>query len=135
MAKATLLKFDQIPQVDRGKGITSTPLVGEPIGANRFCSGITTFPPGAAIPLHTHNTDEQITVLEGEGLAEIEGKQTPVKPYDTTFIGAGVVHRFINTGQGQMRIMWVYASTQVTRTYVETGETVPQLSRSEFQSH
>ena len=133
MAKARVLRFDEIPPVDRGKGITSVPLVGTATGASRFSSGITTFPPGAAIPLHTHNAEEQVTVLEGEGLAEIEGKQTPVKPYDTTFIGAGVVHRFINTGNGRMRILWIYGSTQVTRTYVETGETVPQLSCAEFE--
>lgn len=132
MAEPRLLKFDQIPVVDRGEGINTTPLVGTAIGAKVFSSGITTFPPGGAIALHTHNVDEQVTVLEGEGEAEIQGKRHPVKPYDTTFIQAGITHRFINTGKGRMRIMWVYASTNVTRTFVETGQTVQQLSPGEF---
>ena len=53
----------------------------------------------------------------------------PARPYDTTQIVPGEVHRFINTGDVPMRILWVYGSTEVTRTFTETGETVPQFSR------
>ena len=127
MSEAHLLRYDEVTTVERGGGITSKPLVGEPQGATVFCSGVTSFPPGASIPLHTHNTDEQVTLLEGEGTAQIEERQEQVKPYDTTFIPAGVPHRFINSGQGRMSIMWVYGSTYVTRTYMETGETAPQF--------
>ena len=53
----------------------------------------------------------------------------PVNRYDTTFIPAGVPHRFINRGKDKMRILWVYSSIQVTRTYVETGEETDQFGR------
>ena len=82
---------------------------------------MTSFPRDAAVALHTHNTDEQVTLLEGEATAEIDGRQEPVTPYDTTFIPTGVPHRFINRGNGTMRILWVYGSVHVTRTSVETG--------------
>ena len=35
----------------------------------------------------------------------------------------------INTGDSIMRILWVYGSTEVTRTFADTGETVEQFSR------
>ena len=127
MEEAKLLRFNEIPLIDRGGGIYSTPLVVEATGAKDFSSGVTSFPPGASIALHTHDADEQVTLLEGEGTAEIEGRQEPVNPYDTTFIPAGVPHRFINRGVGNMRILWVYGSVQVTRTYVETGEETSQF--------
>ena len=129
MSEARLLRFDEIAPVDRGGGIYTTPLIIESIGARTFSSGITTFPPGAAIALHTHNADEQVTILEGQGTAEIEGRHEPVNPYDTTFIPAGVPHRFINRDGSNMRILWVYDSTRVTRTYVETGQETDQLGK------
>ena len=95
MSEAVVLHFNQVPRVDRGGGIYSNPLVVEATGAKVFSSGITTFPPSATIALHTHNTDEQVTLLEGAAVAEIEGRQEQVNPYDTTFIPAGVPHRFI----------------------------------------
>ena len=127
MSETHLLRFDQISPVDRGEGIFSKPLVGEAQGSTVFSTGVTSFPPGASIPLHTHNTDEQVTLLEGEGTAQIENRMEEVNPYDTTFVPAGVPHRFINRGNGRMSIMWIYGSTYVTRTYVETGEEAPQF--------
>ena len=129
MSKARLLHFNEIPTIDRGAGIYSTPLIVEATGATSFSSGMTTFPPGASIAVHTHNTDEQVTLVEGEGIAEIEGHLEQVQLYDTTFIPTGVAHRFINRGNGDMRIMWVYGSVHVTRTYVETGEEMDQFGR------
>lgn len=124
---ARLIRFDQVETVERGKGITSTPLTPEPLPGQGFVMGVTTFPPGTSIRLHSHNTIEQVTILEGEGLAELNGEQLPARPYDTTQIAPGEVHRFINPGPGTMRILWIYGSTEVTRTYADTGETVGQF--------
>ena len=129
MSEAHLLHFDDVPAMERGGGITGRPLIGEDQGSTTFCSGITSFPPGASIPMHTHNCDEQVTLLEGEGTADIEGRTENVAPYDTTFIPAGVPHRFINRGDGRMSIMWIYGGTYVTRTYTDTGETAPQFGQ------
>ena len=49
--------------------------------------------------------------------------------YDTTFISAEMPHRFINRGDGSMRIMWVYGCTRVTGRYVETGVETDQFGR------
>ena len=89
--------------------------------------GITSFPPGAGIRLHSHNTIEQVTLIEGEGIAEIDGIEHPVRPFDTTQIPPGIHHRFVNTGTGRMRILWVYGSTDVKRTFADTGETMDQF--------
>jgi quercetin dioxygenase-like cupin family protein len=89
--------------------------------------GVTSFPPGTGIRLHSHNTIEQVTIIEGEGVAVLNGEEIPARPYDTTQIPAGEIHRFVNTGSTPMRILWVYGSTHVTRTYADTGETVEQF--------
>ena len=72
--------------------------------------------------------DEVVCLVEGEAVAEIAGQFHELKPYDTTFVPAGVPHCFRNRGRGPMRIYWTYASGHVTRTVVATGETADHLS-------
>jgi quercetin dioxygenase-like cupin family protein len=126
---AKLIRFDGAEPVARGDGIESIRLTPNPLEGQGFTMGITSFPSGAAIRLHSHNTIEQVTVIEGKGLAELNGEQVPARPFDTTQIAPGEWHRFINTGETVMRILWVYGSTDVTRTFADTGETVEQFAR------
>ena len=84
--------------------------------------------PGTGIALHTHNTVEQVVVLSGTGMVELNGESKPVEPFDATHIPEGEVHRFYNTGDETLRILWVYGATHVMRTWVETGEVVEQLN-------
>lgn len=124
---ARLIEYESQERVERGGGIESVRLTPTALPEQGFSMGITSFPPGASIRLHSHNTIEQVTVLEGQGIAVLDGDEHPARPYDTTQIPAGEFHRFINTGSTPMRILWVYGSTQVTRTFADTGETVDQF--------
>ena len=126
---AKLIKFDEEEVVGRGGGIETVRLSPTLLEGQGFTMGITSFPPGTSIPLHSHNTIEQVTVVEGEGEAELNGERRPARPFDTTQIAPGEMHRFINPGPGIMRILWVYGSTHVTRTFAESGETVDQFAR------
>lgn len=126
---AELIRFSEAEPIARGDGIESVRLTPAPLEGQGFTMGVTSFPPGTSIRLHSHNTVEQVTVLEGEGMAVLDGREIPARPYDTTQIAPGEWHRFVNTGPSPMRILWVYGSTHVTRTYADTGETVDQFER------
>jgi quercetin dioxygenase-like cupin family protein len=128
MTKAHVLRFDTLHTVERGNGVKTTLLVGKEIGASGLTSGLTRFPPGGAIPLHFHNCPEQVTIIEGDAEVEIAGERSRVGRYDTTYIPAGMPHRFTNAGTGLLVILWIYGSSDVTRTFVDTGETVAHLS-------
>ena len=129
MSDAHILHIDEQAVIERGNGISSIPLAGEKTDAKNFSNGITAFPPGAAIELHTHNTEEAVTLLEGDAECEVNGERHRVKPFYTTYFPAGIPHRFINVGNGPMKILWVYGSIPVTRTFVASGETTGQFGR------
>ena len=73
MAEAHILRIDSLPMVDRGNGIQTIPLVTKELGSKHLTTGITRFPVGAKVPMHSHNCDEQVTILEGEAEAELDG--------------------------------------------------------------
>ena len=124
MTKATILRPSEQASFDRGAGIRTTPIVMRATGTTRFINGLTRFDPGASVPLHFHNCDESVMLLSGAAIAEIAGRDHPVALYDTTFIPAGVHHRFINASASEsMTILWIYASIDADRTIVATGET------------
>jgi quercetin dioxygenase-like cupin family protein len=124
--QACVLRPSEIRSHDRGGGARTTPLVNPTIGAKGFINGITEFAPGAAIPFHSHNCEESVVLLEGDAMLDIGGKEFPVKPFETTWIPPNVSHRFRNLSATlPMKILWIYASTQATRTVTETGETRP----------
>jgi len=123
---ARVLRPSEIASHDRGGGARTTPLVSPGIGASGFINGITEFAPGAAIAFHSHNCEESVVLLEGDAVLEIGGEEHRVRPFDTTWIPPNVSHRFRNLSDSQpMKILWIYASTQATRTLTDTGETRP----------
>ena len=133
-ARGRILRTGELPVIDRARGVKTQPLVLAERGSQTLTTGLSTFQPGAVIPLHTHNVEEAITILEGEAIAIIDGQEFPVRPFDTTFVPPGVPHHFRNESGGVMRFLWTYGGTDVTRTYAATGETVQHLSAEDIRA-
>ena len=129
MTDATIVKVDDVLPFARGDGVITTLLIGKDnTETTGFTSGLTSFPPGRNAPFHHHNCDEQVTIIDGDGEVEVDGKATRLKKFDTTYIPANSSHRFNNVGDGPLVILWIYASRHVTRTFADSGETVEHLS-------
>ncbi|MEV5551347.1 cupin domain-containing protein [Streptomyces sp. NPDC052309] len=119
-----VLRPAELTAFSRGGGARTTPLVTKATGAEVFLTGQTLFDGGAGIALHTHNCPESVTILEGNAIVEIDGTEHPVSRFDTTYVPAAMPHRFRNASATEpMRILWIYATVDATRTIVESGVT------------
>lgn len=124
MKNALILRPDAIASRDRGGGVRTIPLVTRAVGARSFINGITDFDPGAAVPLHSHNCEESILILEGTAILEIDGVEHQVETNVLTFLPANLPHRFRNASSTErMRMLWTYGSIDATRTIMSTGDT------------
>lgn len=123
--RAAVLRPSAIKSHDRGGGASTTPLVGPSVGAQAFINGITSFSPGTQIPFHSHNCEESVMLLEGDAMLDIEGQESVrLQPMDTTWLPPNLSHRFRNLSDDKpMKILWIYARPDATRTITATGAT------------
>jgi HTH-type transcriptional regulator, repressor for puuD len=127
-----LIRPGEIDPFDRGNGVVTLPYVGRwNSEINRITTGQTVFAPGTGLPVHSHNVEESVLILEGDATAEIDGEQFDLVAGDASWVPAGVPHRFLNRGTTPMRIYWVYGGRDVTRTMTATGETFEHLSEND----
>lgn len=114
------------PRIARGEGASSVQMITPDTGARTILNGFTDMPAGTGIPLHFHNCEESVLIIEGEALVEIEGSVHTARTSDVVWIAAGLRHRFSNPRADRpLRIFWTYASCEATRTLVDTGAVSP----------
>ena len=123
---AVLLKPETLPTHERGGGARTTPLVTKSIGTQSFITGYTAFDGGVEIPFHSHNCEESVVLMEGNAILDIDGLEYTLKPHDVTYIPPNVPHRFRNVSKTEpMKILWIYANVDATRTLMSSGVTNP----------
>lgn len=74
-------------------------LISKDDGANNFAMRIFEIQPGGHTPLHQHDWEHEVFVLEGNGAARDREKQESFKQGDIFFIPPMEWHQFVNTGK------------------------------------
>ncbi len=78
------------------EGVTMRLMVGREDGAPNFAMRIFDVEPGGCTPLHQHNYEHEVLVLEGEGEVVLPDGQTtrPVAKGDALYVPANDLHQF-----------------------------------------
>ena len=112
------VRFADRPELPASSERTFRYLVNEDAG----CFDVTQFlgivQPSKA-PMHSHPYDEVGFIVEGEGIAHIGGRSTPIRAGSCFHLPPEEVHCIENSGTGVMRILGVFhpSGSPASRTY------------------
>lgn len=65
--------------------------------------------PGDDIGEETHDVDQVLVFVAGEGEAVLNGESSPVQTNSLVVVPAGTKHNFINTGSTALKLYTVYS--------------------------
>ena len=80
-------------------------LIGKDDGADKFAMRLFELGQGGRTPLHTHEWEHQVFILEGEGAVWKEGDNVSLKPGTAIFVPGGEKHCFKNAGQNVFKFL------------------------------
>jgi mannose-6-phosphate isomerase-like protein (cupin superfamily) len=101
------VRYDDQPELSASSERTYRYVINEDAG----CADITQFvglvQPSKA-PMHSHPYDEVGYIIEGEGIAHIGGRSTPLRAGSCFHLPPDEIHCIENSGEGVMRILGVF---------------------------
>jgi quercetin dioxygenase-like cupin family protein len=121
-ARKRIVRFDDQPEEEASPERRFRYLINEDAGCMEVTQFIGIVDPSKA-PFHSHPYDEVGFVLEGNGVAYVEGEEIPLRPGSCFHLAPGQVHCIENSGPGEMRILGVFhpSDSPASRTYQATS--------------
>lgn len=93
-------------EVGKGcKGVSIRWLITKDIGAEHFAMRMFEVKPEGHTPLHSHEWEHEVFVLEGEGLVFAQSGEEKIKAGDVIFMPSNERHQFKNTGEENLRFL------------------------------
>lgn len=78
--------------------------------------------PGGGVPEHAHETEETYIILSGTGEMIIDGEPVPIKSDDVIYLPPMQRHELKNTGDTEMRTIFVYAPKMVVEHWAQESK-------------
>jgi quercetin dioxygenase-like cupin family protein len=97
-----LFRYTDVEAKDAGEGTSKLNvrwLISKEIGAKNFAMRFFEMDAGGYSPLHSHNWEHEIFILEGEGVAVSGEKQVRFEAGDAIFVPANEKHQLRNSGK------------------------------------
>jgi quercetin dioxygenase-like cupin family protein len=114
-----LKRFADAQVYELSTGAWFRDLFAKRFGSVGICGGYGRFTKGSSLPCHTHAYDESITILTGNAMCQVQGSRYEMTGVQTAFVPQGKPHRFLNSGDTEMEMLWVYAGDEPDRNIVD----------------
>jgi quercetin dioxygenase-like cupin family protein len=89
------------------KGVKVRWLIAEKDGAPNFAMRLFEVEPDGCSPLHTHDWEHEVFIVEGEGLANDGENQTKIKRGSVIYVAPNEKHQFKNTGAQPLKFICI----------------------------
>ena len=103
-----IFNYTSIEEQDAGPGtskVTIRWLIGEDTGAKNFFMRLFEIHVGGYTPLHLHDWEHEVIILEGEGTVVCEDEAKLFRAGDVIFIYPNESHQFRNTGKNLVKLL------------------------------
>jgi mannose-6-phosphate isomerase-like protein (cupin superfamily) len=101
------VRFEDQPELPASSERTFRYLVNEDAGCTNMTQFVGIVQPGKA-PVHSHSYDEVGYIVEGEGIAHVGGRSTPLRPGSCFHLPPNEAHCIENSGETVVRILGVF---------------------------
>ena len=92
-------------EMEGARGVTMRVLLGPEAGAPTFAMRVFEVAPGGHTPMHAHDWEHEVYVLEGQGEAVSPERRLRLEPGVAALVTPGETHQFVNTGSGTFRFL------------------------------
>jgi len=82
-------------------------LISKKDGAENFAMRLFEVKPGGYTPLHQHDWEHEVFILEGNGTTKSKTSKEPLKEGDIFFVPSMEWHQFVNTGKETLKFLCV----------------------------
>ena len=100
-------KYLDTKPVDELPGVVKREVINADDGAPNFCMRVFELEPGKRTPLHSHDWEHEVYVLDGRGVVLGAQGETPIEKDSVVFVPPNERHRFINNGSDILRFICV----------------------------
>jgi len=99
----------QIPDEKGIKDVTIRWLITKDDGAENFAMRLFEVQPSGFTPLHQHDWEHEVFILDGIGELRNKEKATSFRPGDVVFVPSNEWHQFVNTGSEVVKFLCLIA--------------------------
>jgi quercetin dioxygenase-like cupin family protein len=87
-------------------------VISKEMGAPNFAMRVFEVEPGGYSPLHSHNWEHEVFILEGDGIVVSQDGEKRFKPGDAVFVAPNEKHQFKNDGKKVVKFICIVPHTK-----------------------
>jgi quercetin dioxygenase-like cupin family protein len=95
----------EMPKEAGAKNVKLRWLISKKDGAENFAMRMFEVQAGGCSPLHQHDWEHEVFILEGNGLLRDKTHEEPFAAGDVVFVPSMEWHQFVNSGKSMLRFL------------------------------